>query len=211
MGFLSILRKIKRKEKEMRILFLGLDNAGKTTIVSRIIDGDITDIAPTVGFEIRTIYMNGCRVNIWDIGGQRSIRTFWKNYFESTDGLVWVVDCADTGRLSLCKHELHKLLLEDKLIGASLLIYANKQDLPGAMDLQTLRQYLQLDTITTHNWKLCGCSAYLNEDVLQPAHWLLEDIAKRIFYYSPATQGVDDTPEVHNYSNGDVSRMRKKA
>eukprot|EP01067_Filipodium_phascolosomae_P004203 Filipodium_phascolosomae@DN2737_c1_g1_i23.p1 len=162
MGFLSILRKIKRKEKEMRILFLGLDNAGKTTIVSRIIDGDITDIAPTVGFEIRTIYMNGCRVNIWDIGGQRSIRTFWKNYFESTDGLVWVVDCADTGRLSLCKHELHKLLLEDvglsqsaylrkqspnskcfmlqKLIGASLLIYASKQDLPGAMDLQALRQ-----------------------------------------------------------------------
>eukprot|EP01067_Filipodium_phascolosomae_P004200 Filipodium_phascolosomae@DN2737_c1_g1_i16.p1 len=93
-----------------------------------------------------------------------------------------------------------------------------------------MMQYLQLDSITTHNWKLCGCSAYLNEgvfalenigivgvmifnivDVLQPAHWLLEDIAKRIFYYSPATQGVDDTPEVHNYSNGDVSRMRKKA
>ncbi|TYJ44957.1 hypothetical protein E1A91_A02G021700v1 [Gossypium mustelinum] len=72
-------------------------------------------------------------LNIWDVGGQRTIRSYWRNYFEQTDGLVWVVDSSDLRRLDDCKMELDNLLKEERLSGASLLILENKQDIKGAL------------------------------------------------------------------------------
>ena len=72
-------------------------------------------------------------LNIWDIGGQKTLRSYWRNYFEQTDALVWVVDSADARRLQDCAEELHKLLLEERLAGATLMIFANKQDVAGAL------------------------------------------------------------------------------
>eukprot|EP00919_Chromeraceae_sp_WS-2016_P053286 GHVR01126551.1.p1 GENE.GHVR01126551.1~~GHVR01126551.1.p1 ORF type:complete len:135 (-),score=20.55 GHVR01126551.1:346-750(-) len=129
MGLLKVLRKTKLKEKQMRILMLGLDNAGKTTIVKKFNGEDVTTISPTLGFNIQTlefdgyttiylcsyIYMFSYQLNIWDVGGQSSIRSYWRNYFEQTDGLVWVVDSADTQRLEDCKRELQSLLKEEVL------------------------------------------------------------------------------------------------
>ena len=110
MGLLSILRKIKQEEKELRILILGLDNAGKTTICKKFMGEDTSEIAPTLGFNIKTVEHKGYNLNIWDVGGQKSLRSYWRNYFETTDGLVWVVDSADKRRLQDCKAELHPLL-----------------------------------------------------------------------------------------------------
>uniref|UniRef100_M1BEC6 ADP-ribosylation factor n=2 Tax=Solanum tuberosum TaxID=4113 RepID=M1BEC6_SOLTU len=70
---------------------------------------------------------------IWDVGGQKTIRSYWRNYFEQTDGLVWVVDSSDLRRLDDCRYELHNLLKEERLSRASLLIFANKQDIQGAL------------------------------------------------------------------------------
>jgi ADP-ribosylation factor-like protein 2 len=69
----------------------------------------------------------GLKLNIWDVGGQKSLRSYWRNYFESTDGLIWVVDSADRTRLRDCAQELLGLLQEERLMGATLLIFANKQ------------------------------------------------------------------------------------
>jgi ADP-ribosylation factor-like protein 2 len=90
MGLLSILKKVKQKEKELRLLFLGLDNAGKTTILKKFNGEDITEISPTLGFNIKTLEHMGYTLNIWDIGGQTTLRSYWRNYFEATDGIVWV-------------------------------------------------------------------------------------------------------------------------
>ncbi|XP_068645196.1 ADP-ribosylation factor-like protein 2 isoform X2 [Aristolochia californica] len=133
MGLLSIIRKIKRKEKEMRILMVGLDNSGKTTIVLHINGEDTSVISPTLGFNIKTINYQRYTLNIWDIGGQKTIRSYWRNYFEQTDGLVWVVDSSDVRRLDDCRQELENLLKEERLSGASLLVFANKQDILGAL------------------------------------------------------------------------------
>ncbi|XP_011496312.1 PREDICTED: ADP-ribosylation factor-like protein 2 isoform X2 [Ceratosolen solmsi marchali] len=82
MGLLTILKKLKRKEKEMRILMLGLDNAGKTTIVKRLIGDPIDTISPTLGFNIKTLDHNGYKLNVWDVGGQKSLRrTIGRSYF----------------------------------------------------------------------------------------------------------------------------------
>lgn len=78
-------------------------------------------------------------LNLWDVGGQKSLRSYWRNYFESTDGLVWVVDSADRMRLESCKQELRVLLQEERLAGATLLVLANKQDLPGALSANDIK------------------------------------------------------------------------
>ncbi|KAH6563968.1 hypothetical protein BASA50_003758 [Batrachochytrium salamandrivorans] len=182
MGLLTILKKLKAKEKETRILMLGLDNAGKTTILKRINGEDISTISPTLGFNIQTIEHKGYKLNIWDVGGQKSIRSYWRNYFEQTDGLVWVVDSADRpDRMEDCKRELKELLKEERLAGASLLIFANKQDLSTALTFKEIAEMLDLNSILTHHWHIEGCSAVTGGNLLNGIDWIVDDIASRIF------------------------------
>ncbi|XP_036404208.1 ADP-ribosylation factor-like protein 2 [Megalops cyprinoides] len=181
MGLLTILKKMKHKEREMRLLMLGLDNAGKTTILKKFNGEDVSTISPTLGFNIKTLEHRGFKLNIWDVGGQKSLRSYWRNYFESTDGLVWVVDSADRLRLEDCRQELNALLLEERLVGATLLVFANKQDLPGALPKDAIREALALDDIKTHHWCIIGCSAVTGENLLVGVDWLLDDISARIF------------------------------
>lgn len=99
MGLLTIVRKTRAKEREMRILILGLDNAGKTSCVQCLLGESVDSVAPTVGFQISTFETEECRVALWDVGGQATIRTFWRNYFDATEALIWVVDSADRLRI----------------------------------------------------------------------------------------------------------------
>lgn len=93
MGLLSLLRKLKKNDNEARILILGLDNAGKTSCLKKLSDEDITHITPTTGFNIKTVLHQGFKLNVWDIGGQKSIRPYWRNYYDNTDALVWIYRC----------------------------------------------------------------------------------------------------------------------
>uniref|UniRef100_K3X431 ADP-ribosylation factor-like protein 2 n=1 Tax=Globisporangium ultimum (strain ATCC 200006 / CBS 805.95 / DAOM BR144) TaxID=431595 RepID=K3X431_GLOUD len=183
MGLLSILKKVKEKEKEIRVLMLGLDNAGKTTILKKFMGQDITEISPTLGFDIQTLEYKNFKLNVWDVGGQQTIRSYWRNYFEQTDGLVWVVDSADRRRLDDCKRELKQLLTQEKLAGATLLIFANKQDLPGALTASEIADYLELrsEQFVNRHWNIVACSAVTGAGLLEGIDWLVADIASRIF------------------------------
>merc|ERR1712187_102191 len=144
MGLLSILKKMKAQEKEARILMLGLDNAGKTTILKKMSEEDISHIMPTQGFNIKSLVQDNFKLNVWDIGGQKTIRPYWSNYFESTDALVYVIDSSDRRRLEESGKELAELLAEDKLGGVTLLVFANKQDLLQATPADEISEALQL-------------------------------------------------------------------
>lgn len=190
MGLLSILRKVKEKEKEMRILILGLDNAGKTTIVKHLKGEDVHSVSPTLGFDINTLEFENYRLNLWDVGGQQTIRAYWRNYFEQTDGIIWVVDSADVTRLTNCKHELERLLMEERLAGASLLILANKQDLAGALKTDEIIQHLALNDMIgrKRHWQVFPCSAFSGistdprgNSLVESLEWLVLDVASRIF------------------------------
>src|SRR3990167_2717895 len=159
MGFHSLIKKYKQKECEVRILILGLDNAGKTTIVKKLKGEDVNSISPTLGFNIETLEFGGINLNIWDIGVQTSLRAYWKNFFEETDGLVWVVDSNDKMRLTDCKNEMQKILKQEKLSGATLLVFCNKQDVPGALTVAQIKDFLELDQIVSRHWGLVLCSA----------------------------------------------------
>jgi ADP-ribosylation factor-like protein 3 len=81
-------------DQEARILVLGLDNSGKTTILKKLSDEDITHIMPTQGFNIKSLLHDGFKLNVWDIGGQKAIRPYWRNYFDQTDALVSTWQCS---------------------------------------------------------------------------------------------------------------------
>lgn len=183
MGLLTIIRKVKQKEKEMRLLMVGLDNAGKTTIVKKLNGEDISTISPTLGFNIRTMHFRGYKLNIWDIGGQKTLRPYWRNYYEKTDGLIWVIDSADLARLQDCRDELHRLLLEERLFGATLLILANKQDIPSALSVKQLEEALQLHIIAKRHWRIVACSAVTGAGLLDGFDYIVKDISSRIYLF----------------------------
>mmetsp|Transcript_53281 Transcript_53281/g.79149 ORF Transcript_53281/g.79149 Transcript_53281/m.79149 type:complete len:187 (+) Transcript_53281:171-731(+) len=183
MGLLSILKKVKAKEKEIRLLILGLDNAGKTTILRKFAGETIDKIEPTLGFNIKTLTHLNYTLNFWDVGGQRTIRSYWRNYFEKTDGLIWVVDSSDRERLEGCKKELFELIQQEKLVGASLLILANKQDLTNSLKAEEIVDMLELksERFGNRHWSIFGCSAVTGEGLAQGMDWMVNDIASRIF------------------------------
>ena len=109
-GLLDLIRKLRKTEKELKILVLGLDNAGKTTILKALSNESIAQITPTHGFNIKNLSHDGFKLNVWDVGGQKTLRTYWSNYFQGSDALVFVIDSADKKRLIESGSELQKIL-----------------------------------------------------------------------------------------------------
>ncbi|KAG7662110.1 uncharacterized protein J8A68_004372 [[Candida] subhashii] len=141
MGLLTIIKKQKQKDNEIRILTLGLDNAGKTTIIKQMLGEDTEAISPTMGFAINTLNYANYTLNFWDVGGQQSLRTFWGNYFDKTDLVMWVIDGLSIERLNESYQELRqKVILQDRLFGIYLIVVINKIDLIKQEDWQLLKQ-----------------------------------------------------------------------
>lgn len=128
---------------------VGLDAAGKTTILYKLKLGEIVTTIPTIGFNVETVeYKNIC-FTVWDVGGQDKIRPLWRHYFQNTQGLIFVVDSNDRERVVEAERELHNMLNEDELRDAVVLVFANKQDLPNAMSAAELTEKLRLNSL--HN------------------------------------------------------------
>jgi len=179
MGLLSILRKLKSSpDRELRILLLGLDNAGKTTILKSLASEDISTITPTQGFNIKSVQTDGFKLNVWDIGGQRKIRPYWSNYFDNTDVLIYVIDSGDKSRFEETGNELQELLFEDKLVGVPILVYANKQDLINSAAASEIATGLNLHTIKDRVWQIQACSATSGEGVRDGMEWVIKNIRK---------------------------------
>jgi len=141
-------------KKQMRILMVGLDAAGKTTILYKLKLGEIVTTIPTIGFNVETVeYKNIC-FTVWDVGGQDKIRPLWRHYFQNTQGLIFVVDSNDRERITEAQEELQKMLQEDELRDATLLVFANKQDLPNAMTASELTDKLGLQNLRNRRVRL---------------------------------------------------------
>ncbi|CAF0954341.1 unnamed protein product [Brachionus calyciflorus] len=153
-----------------RILLLGLDNAGKTTILYKIkLNENICSI-PTIGFNVETVSpVKGVTFTVWDVGGQKKIRTLWKHYFQNTQGLVYVIDSSDSERVSEAAEELHGILEDDAMYGVPVVIIANKQDLPNAMTCSELVQKLDLNklTRTKNKWFIQNACAVNGEGIYE--------------------------------------------
>jgi len=134
-------------KKEMRILMVGLDAAGKTTILYKLKLGEIVTTIPTIGFNVETVEYKNISFTVWDVGGQDKIRPLWRHYFQNTQGIIFVVDSNDRERFPEAREELHKMLSEEELRDAVLLVFANKQDLPNAASTAEIVNALALPSL----------------------------------------------------------------
>jgi ADP-ribosylation factor-like protein 1 len=165
-------------QKEVRILILGLDNAGKTTILYRLqVDEPIGQTVPTIGFNVETLQYKNIKFQVWDLGGQSSIRPFWRCYFPNTDAIIFVVDSVDTERLSIAKQELAAMLQEEELKDAILLVFANKQDMKGALNAAAISEALGLPAIKNRQWTIQETSATRGRGLFEGFDWLVTCIS----------------------------------
>lgn len=178
MGLLSLLRNLKKDAEEFRILMLGLDNSGKTTALKALAGEDVSHITPTQGFNIKSVQHSGFKLNVWDIGGQKHIRPYWKNYYANTDAIVYMVDSADKRRIDEAAEELTSLLEEEQLSGVPVLVYANKQDLLGAMKAEEIMKELELTSITDRWVHIEACSAKTGEGLESGMQKLMDQKAQ---------------------------------
>ncbi|KAH7711297.1 ADP-ribosylation factor 1-like 2-like protein, partial [Aphelenchoides avenae] len=120
-------------KKDKRILIMGLDAAGKTTILYKLKTGETVTTIPTIGFNVETVEYKNVTFTVWDFGRQIMLRPLWRHYFQNTQAVIFVVDSSDREHISEAREELHQMLNDDELRDAILLVLANKQDLPKAM------------------------------------------------------------------------------
>lgn len=159
-------------EREARILVLGLDNAGKTTILYRLQVGTVVSTIPTIGFNVETVTYKNIKFQVWDLGGQTSIRPYWRCYYPNTQAIIYVVDSSDTERVSTSRQEFHAILEEEELKDAVILVYANKQDLPGALSEVQITEGLGLAEIKNRQWAIFKTSAIKGEGLWEGMEWL---------------------------------------
>ena len=134
---------------------------------------------PTQGFNVKSLTQDGFKLNVWDIGGQKAIRPYWKNYYENTDGLVYVVDSSDEIRLAECTKELLELLSEENLAKVPLLVFANKQDMQFALDAEKILSTLNLMEIKDRTWNIQACSAVTKEGLQEGMEWLVKTVSEK--------------------------------
>lgn len=170
--FGSILKKLWGGDKEVRILILGLDGAGKTTILYRLQMGEVVSTVPTLGFNVETLTYKNLKFNVWDCGGQTSLRRYWVLYYAETRAVVFVVDSTDKDRISTCAEELHMLLREEELKDAALLVFANKQDQPNALSAAEVSKLLGLAELKDRSWSIMGSSAITGQGLSEGLDWL---------------------------------------
>lgn len=175
-GALSLFSKLIWTKKEIRILILGLDNAGKTTLLYRLKIGEVVTTIPTIGFNVESVIYKNLAFNVWDLGGQTSIRPYWRCYYANTAAVVFVVDSTDTERLGSAADELRAMLDEEELRDSALLVFANKQDSPGAKGAGEISEVLRLGELKDRNWSIVGCSAVTGKGVTEGMDWLVVSV-----------------------------------
>ena len=129
-NFFKKMKNLAKGKEELRIIMIGLDNAGKSSLLYKLKLGEVVATTPTVGFNVESIKIKKLSFSVWDIGGQEQIRGLWRHYFIDTVAVIFVVDSNDENRINEAKEELHKVVESPELINATILVLANKQDIP---------------------------------------------------------------------------------
>ena len=151
---------------------VGLDAAGKTTILYKLKLGEIVTTVPTIGFNVETVEYKNISFTVWDVGGQDKIRPLWRYYFQNTHGLIFVIDSNDRERIGEARKELERMLNEDELRDAILLIFANKQDLPNSMTAAEITDKLGLHSLRSRNWYIQATCATFGNGLFEGLDWL---------------------------------------
>eukprot|EP01091_Cochliopodium_minus_P010806 TRINITY_DN294_c0_g1_i1.p1 TRINITY_DN294_c0_g1~~TRINITY_DN294_c0_g1_i1.p1 ORF type:complete len:185 (-),score=31.18 TRINITY_DN294_c0_g1_i1:85-639(-) len=178
-GLKNFFKSLGGGRKEQRIVMLGLDNAGKTTILYKLKVGQVVQTTPTIGFNVETVTRKNITFSVWDVGGQDQIRGLWRHYFLNTQAVIFVVDSNDQNRLKEARDELWKVLESPELTNAVILVFANKQDLPNALSSDDVSKGLELEKINSHPWHVQSACATSGQGLDEGFDWLSIQVTQK--------------------------------
>lgn len=164
------------KKKEARICMIGLDAAGKTSILYKLKLNEMVTTIPTIGFNVEQVNYKNLKMTMWDVGGQEILRRLWVHYYEHCNAVVFVCDSTDKERMADARDEIARTMSNDHLRNARLLVYANKQDLPNALSASEVMSRLELKSLTTHKWFVQPVSAVTGQGLYEGMDWLAANI-----------------------------------
>ena len=185
MGFLiSKISSFLFRKKNVKILMVGLDNSGKTSILYQLQIGDLVNTIPTIGFNIEAIKYKGLNISIWDIGGnniiyQNNVRKLWKHYYQNIDGFIFVIDSNDKERFKQSREALSLLIFNDEVKNIPLLVLANKQDLPMAYLPIKIIEILDMEKIKNNKWLVQGTSAINGKGIKEGFDWFCNELLNK--------------------------------
>lgn len=189
-------------KQDMRILMVGLDAAGKTTILYKLKLGEVVTTIPTIGFNVETVEYKNVNFTMWDVGGQDKIRPLWRHYFNGVQGIIFVVDSNDRERIAPQSHdddrssnsalkfhkraeetktaaeELQYMLQQDELRDAAVLVIANKQDLPDSMSMSEVTEKMGLNKLRNTRWYAQAACATTGDGLFEGLDWLTSTLSK---------------------------------
>ncbi|XP_011457178.3 uncharacterized protein [Magallana gigas] len=155
-------------ETPARILMLGLDAAGKTSILYKVKLNENVHTIPTIGFNVETVEpVKGVSFTVWDVGGQDKIRPLWRFYYQNTEGLIYVVDSSDRERIAESREELFGILDSDEMREVPVVVIANKQDLPNALKPSEVADLMTLHKLTSRKWYIQAACATTGEGIFE--------------------------------------------
>jgi Arf/Sar family protein len=157
---------------EMRVVMLGLDAAGKTTILYKLHIGEVLSTVPTIGFNVEKVQYKNVVFTVWDVGGQEKLRPLWRHYFNNTDGLIYVVDSLDRERIGKAKQEFQAIIRDPFMLNSVILVFANKQDMKGAMTPMEVCEGLGLNELKNRKWHIQGTCALKGDGLYEGLDWL---------------------------------------
>ncbi|XP_039211805.1 putative ADP-ribosylation factor-like protein 5C isoform X2 [Crotalus tigris] len=165
--------------REHKVIIIGLDNAGKTTILYQFLMNEVVHTSPTIGSNVEEITQHKTHFLMWDIGGQENLRSTWNTYYSNTEFIILVIDSTDRERLTVTKEELYKMLAHEDLRNAAVLIFANKQDVKNSMSTSEISKFLTLSSIKDHPWHIQGCCALTGEGLPAGLEWMISQVAAK--------------------------------
>lgn len=162
---------------EMRVVALGLDGAGKTSILFKMKQDEFVSPITTIGFNVETVEHRSLKFTLWDVGGLQKLRPLWRHYYLNTQAVIFVIDSNNIERITEAHEELAKLMAEKRLKDALLLIYANKQDLPNALSVDALTEQLALHKLCCgRTWNIFACDAHSGKGLHEGLDWLARQL-----------------------------------
>lgn len=165
-------------QKKLEVVLVGLENSGKTTLLSVLSDGKPVETAPTIGLNVKMVKRGGVQMKCWDLGGQSQYRQEWGRYTRGCNVIVFVIDANAIHLLPDAKAELHRLLEDRELATTPLLVVSNKIDLEPHASEQVLIKELNLDYISDNPWIIIPCSALKVINIDNIVSWLVNQADK---------------------------------
>ena len=177
MGFvLSKIMDLFASHGEVKVILVGLDNAGKTTTLYKLLLNEVVVTAPTIGSNVEEVQYKNIKFVMWDLGGQESSRGSWATYYKETNAVMLVVDSTDRERIPALRAELERMLSAEALKQAVLLVFANKQDVKDAMTAAEISDALQLHAIKDHGWHIQESCALTGFGLNEGLDWIARSI-----------------------------------